>query len=66
MESHARLGPNEHSNLDYDEILNIEKVALEHPEVRKEIEKLKLPEGAVVCADPWPYGKGIILQNFGI
>lgn len=57
VESNVRLGPNEHSNLDYEEILEVEKVALEHEDVRKEIEKLKLPEGTVVCADPWPYGK---------
>ena len=57
IDSHVRLGPNEHSNLDYDEILALEKVALEHPDVLKEIEKLKLPEGTVVCADPWPYGE---------
>jgi primary-amine oxidase len=24
--------------------------------VKKEIQRLKLPEGAVVIAEPWPYG----------
>ena len=37
----------------------IEKVALEDPKVLAELEKLKLPEGTVVCADPWIYGEKI-------
>ena len=52
-----RLGPNNHGNGDYDEIIMVEKVALEHEKVKTEIAKLKLPEGTVVCADPWIYGK---------
>lgn len=57
MESNVRLGPNNHGNGDYDEIIMVEKVALEHEKVKAEIAKLKLPEGTVVCADPWIYGK---------
>ena len=52
-----RLGPNYHGNGDYDEILMVEKQALENEKVKAEIAKLKLPEGTVVCADPWIYGK---------
>ncbi|KAJ4181471.1 hypothetical protein NW767_013522 [Fusarium falciforme] len=56
VESNVRLGPHLHGNADYDEAQMIEKVALEDPKVLAELEKLKLPEGTVVCADPWIYG----------
>lgn len=36
----------------------MERIALEHEEVKAEIAKLKLPEGAFVIADPWIYGMG--------
>ncbi|KAI9874919.1 MAG: hypothetical protein M1823_007582, partial [Watsoniomyces obsoletus] len=45
-----------HGNGDYEEILIVEKQALESEKVKEEIAKLKLPEGTVVCADPWIYG----------
>jgi primary-amine oxidase len=35
----------------------IEKNALEDEGVKAEIAKLQLPEGTVICADPWIYGK---------
>ena len=56
VESNVRLGPNEHGNGDYEEILMVEKNALEDEGVRAEIAKLQLPKGTVVCADPWIYG----------
>lgn len=56
MESNVRLGPNEHGNGDYEEILMVEKNALEDEGVKAEIAKLQLPEGTIVCADPWIYG----------
>ena len=51
-----RLGANEHGNGYYEEILMVEKNALEDEGVKKAIAELKLPEGTVVCADPWIYG----------
>lgn len=42
-----------HGPIDEDEIIVVEKVALEDPRTQAEIEKLKLPEGAVVVCDPW-------------
>ncbi|KAL9094373.1 MAG: hypothetical protein Q9165_003223 [Trypethelium subeluteriae] len=52
IEYNVRLGPNMHSWGDGEEIINIEKVALEDEKVKQEIAKLKLPEGTVVvCAD---------------
>jgi primary-amine oxidase len=45
-----------HGNGDYEEILIVEKSALEDEGVKAAIAKLKLPEGTVVCADPWIYG----------
>ena len=56
VESNVRLGPNVHSNADADEIVMVEKIALEDEGVRAEIAKLKLPEGTVIISDPWIYG----------
>ncbi len=56
VESNIRLGPHDHGNADYDEILTIEKIVLEDQGVQAEIAKLQLPEGAGICADPWIYG----------
>ncbi|KAL2268294.1 hypothetical protein VTJ83DRAFT_3140 [Remersonia thermophila] len=56
VESNAKLGPFMHPNTDAEEVLAVEKAALEHPDVRAELEKLKLPSGAVVVSDPWIYG----------
>lgn len=57
VESNVRLGPNIHSNADGDEIIQVERVALEDEGVKAEIAKLRLPEGTVVISDPWIYGK---------
>lgn len=50
------MGPNIHSPGDYDEIVAIEKIALEDEKVKEEIDKLKLPKGTVIISDPWIYG----------
>lgn len=60
MESNVRLGANIHGNADYEEVLMIEKRALEDKGVQEAIAKLQLPEGTVVCADPWIYGMSLI------
>ena len=56
MESHFRLGPNKHSPGDGEEVLLVEKVALEDEGVQAEIAKLQLPKGTVIISDPWIYG----------
>jgi len=56
VESNLRLGPNVHSNADGDEIVAVERIALEDEAVKAEIAKLQLPEGTVVISDPWIYG----------
>lgn len=56
IESNVRLGANVHSNADGDEILMVEKVALEDEGMKAAIAKLQLPEGSVVIVDPWIYG----------
>jgi primary-amine oxidase len=61
VESHARLGPNVHSNADGGEIIMVEKAALEDEGVKAEISKLKLPEGTIVVCDPWIYGEITLL-----
>jgi primary-amine oxidase len=57
VETNVRLGPHEHGNGDYDEIFLVEKKALEDDGVKAEIARLHLPDGAVVCAEPWSYGE---------
>lgn len=59
VERNIRLGPNVHANGDGDEIVAIEKIALEDKGVQAEIAKLQLPRGTVVVIDPWIYGKSI-------
>ncbi|CZT10634.1 related to peroxisomal amine oxidase (copper-containing) [Rhynchosporium agropyri] len=56
VESNVRLGANVHSNADGDEIIQVEKIALEDEAVKAEIAKLNLPEGTVIISDPWIYG----------
>lgn len=56
VESNIRLGANIHGPGDWEEILLIEKIALEDEGVKAEIAKLGLPEGTAVVSDPWMYG----------
>lgn len=56
-EYNVRLGPNLHAPGDGEEIVAIERIALENEEVKAAIAKLKLPEGSQVVIDPWIYGK---------
>ena len=56
VESNLRLGPYIHSPADGDEIVKVEKIALEDERVQAEIAKLHLPEGTVIISDPWIYG----------
>lgn len=57
VEHNVRLGANRHGNGDTDEILKLEKIAVEDPLVKAELAKLQLPEGTVVISDPWIYGE---------
>lgn len=57
VESNVRLGPNVHAPADGQEILAVEKVALEDDGVKAEIAKLQLPEGTAILTDPWIYGR---------
>ncbi|KAI7465994.1 putative copper amine oxidase [Hortaea werneckii] len=56
VESNVRLGPNVHAPGDGEEIMAIERIALEDEGVQAEIAKLKLPEGSSIVVDPWIYG----------
>jgi primary-amine oxidase len=53
VESRDEVPAGFHGPADGAEILMVEKVALEDPRTKAEIEKLKLPSGAVVVCDPW-------------
>lgn len=44
-------------------MLEMEQVCLNHPAVKAEIEKLKLPSGMTVCLDPWIYGTDDIKES---
>lgn len=57
VETSVRLGPNIHACGDAEEIMKLERIALEDEGVKAEVAKLKLPEGSVVVVDPWIYGK---------
>ena len=56
VESNVRLGPYIHGAGDWEEILLVEKIALQDESVKAEIAKLGLPEDTVVISDPWIYG----------
>ncbi|KAI1566616.1 TynA Cu2+-containing amine oxidase, partial [Pyrenophora tritici-repentis] len=56
VDRNVLLGPFIHANGDGEEIIAIEKVALEDEKVKAEIAKLELPKGTVVISDPWIYG----------
>jgi primary-amine oxidase len=56
VEYNIRLGPNIHAPGDGEEIIAIERIALEDEGVQAELAKLKLPEGAKIVIDPWIYG----------
>lgn len=58
MKSNVRLGPNIHGPGDAQEIIAVEKIALEDEAVKAEIAKLQLPDGTAVISDPWIYGNG--------
>ncbi|KAL8277071.1 hypothetical protein RQP46_010499 [Phenoliferia psychrophenolica] len=45
-----------HGPGDDDEVLEVAAASLRSPLVKKEIERLQLPEGCEVVAEPWPYG----------
>ncbi|KAF2640209.1 hypothetical protein P280DRAFT_469912 [Massarina eburnea CBS 473.64] len=54
--SNVLLGKFVHANGDGEEIVKIERIALEDEGVKAAIAKLQLPEGTVVISDPWIYG----------
>lgn len=58
LETNVQVNDGYHSAADNQEVVDIEKVALEDEGVKVEIAKLELPKGAVVVADPWIYGLG--------
>ncbi|OQD64631.1 hypothetical protein PENPOL_c007G05499 [Penicillium polonicum] len=49
--------------IDLDEMEEIEKLCLEHPAVKDEIAKMKLPPGVTVCTKPWMYGTDTAEEN---
>ncbi|KAK4975559.1 hypothetical protein LTR66_010981, partial [Elasticomyces elasticus] len=63
VESNARLGPSIHAGGDGEEVLAVERIALEDEGVRADIAKLQLPEGTVVICDPWIYGSDGVNDN---
>lgn len=62
VERNVRLGKNVHGGGDVEEIVAMERIALQDEAVKREIERLKLPENAVIVCDPWIYGMLAIVQ----
>ncbi|KAI4594319.1 hypothetical protein KJ359_008342 [Pestalotiopsis sp. 9143b] len=56
VESSVEVPSHFHGPVDESEIITVEKIALEDPRTKAEIEKLQLPEGTVVVCDPWIWG----------
>ncbi|KAF2168990.1 hypothetical protein M409DRAFT_36280 [Zasmidium cellare ATCC 36951] len=48
--------PDVQGPVDWVEFAQVEEACNDHPLVKKEVEKLKLPAGAKVVNDPWAYG----------
>ena len=63
VESNVRLGLNIHGPGDWEEILQVEKIALEDEGVKAAVARLGLPEGTAIVSDPWIYGKRISSQD---
>lgn len=57
IQYNVRLGPHMHAPGDGEEILALERIAIEDEGVQAEIAKLKLPEGTKIVVDPWIYGE---------
>lgn len=49
--------------VDVDEMIEMEQICLRHPDVLREIEKMKLPGGVTICNDPWIYGTDDIEES---
>lgn len=49
-------GDGVHGNVDFAEVLEVEKAVMEYPEVRAEIDKLMLPDHLEVIPEPWGFG----------
>jgi primary-amine oxidase len=56
LTSNAQIPLDSQPAADVSELVDIEEIALNSPEVKKELERLKLPKGAVIACDPWTYG----------
>lgn len=56
LASNAQIPGDAQPAADTFELVEIEEIALSSPEVKKELERLKLPKGAIVACDPWTYG----------
>src|SRR5579859_3938374 len=54
--SNAQIPEGQHAAADTKELFEIEEIALSSPEVKTELERLKLPKDAIVACDPWTYG----------
>ncbi|KAK0655176.1 copper amine oxidase [Cercophora newfieldiana] len=48
--------PGRHAHIDPDFMHKVELACLAHPEVQRQVEKLKLPEESTVVVEPWTYG----------
>lgn len=57
VESVKQLDSRIQGQADMDEVVGMRDLCMEHPAVKKELERLGIPEGARVQCDTWPYGR---------
>lgn len=57
VESVKKLDGRIHGQADIDEVIGMRDLCMQHPAVKKELERLQLPASARVQCDTWPYGR---------
>lgn len=51
-----KMGPSIHGNVDFAEVVEVEQLVMQDPDVQAEIQKLNLPEHLEVIPEPWGFG----------
>ncbi|OMP82320.1 Copper amine oxidase 1 [Diplodia seriata] len=57
IESARKLDSRIHGQADIDEVVGMRDLCMEHPAVKKELDRLRLPHTVRVQCDTWPYGR---------
>ncbi|KAF4301755.1 putative copper amine oxidase [Botryosphaeria dothidea] len=57
VENFKKLDPRIHGQADIDEVIGMRDLCMEHSAVKKELERLGLPDTVRIQCDTWPYGR---------